>query len=113
MSRSIYPVEALSADKLLTTTPAIRKRLDLSRPVPRELVANCLRLALQAPTGGSRQTWHFLVITEAEKRQAIGEQDRRPDFADLPAEEFLGPVCGHDQSDEQTDEQECDICGHG
>jgi nitroreductase len=74
-------VESLSVDKLLATTPAVRKRLDLSRPVPREVVEDCLRLALQAPTGGSRQTWHFIVVTDADKRQAIGEFYKRAWYA--------------------------------
>jgi nitroreductase len=66
-------VEPLTPDELLTTTPSVRKRLDLSRPVPLELVEECLRVALQAPTGSSRQHWHFVVLTDADKRRAIGE----------------------------------------
>ena len=66
-------VEPLTPDELLTTTPSVRKRLDLSRPVPLELVEDCLRVALQAPTGSSRQHWHFVVLTDAAKRRAIGE----------------------------------------
>jgi nitroreductase len=66
-------VEQLTPDELLTTTPSVRKRLDLSRPVPLELVKDCLRVALQAPTGSSRQHWHFMIISDADKRRAIGE----------------------------------------
>jgi nitroreductase len=63
----------LTPDQLLTTTRAVRKRLDLTRPVEPELIRECLELATQAPTGGNRQTWHFIVVTDAEKRKAIGE----------------------------------------
>lgn len=63
----------LTPDQLLSTTRAVRKRLDLTRPVEPELIRECLELATQAPTGGNRQTWHFIVVTDAEKRKAIGE----------------------------------------
>jgi len=67
----------LNPDELLTTTRTVRKRLDLERPVPMELIRECIEIALQAPSGSNRQTWHWLVITDAEKRAAIGEYYRR------------------------------------
>lgn len=67
----------LSPDDLLSTTRSVRKRLDFSRPVEPEIVRACLELALQAPTGGNRQGWQWVVITDAEKRKAIGELYRR------------------------------------
>jgi nitroreductase len=68
---------ALTSDELLTTTRSVRKRLDLRRPVPMELVRECLEIALQAPSGSNRQTWHWVVVVDAEQRQAIGEYYRR------------------------------------
>jgi nitroreductase len=62
----------LSPDELLTTTRSVRKRLDLTRGVPDELVDECLTIALQAPSGSNRQGWHWLVITDTAKRKAIG-----------------------------------------
>ena len=67
----------LSPDELLTTTRSVRKRLDLTRPVPLSLVRECLDVALQAPSGSNRQGWHFLVVTDPDKRAAIGEYYRR------------------------------------
>ena len=67
----------LNPDELLTTTRTVRKRLDLERPVPMELIRECIEIALQAPSGSNRQTWHWLVITDAEKRAAVGEYYRR------------------------------------
>jgi nitroreductase len=64
------PVLNLSPDELLTTTRSVRKRLDFSRPVEPEVIRECLELAVQAPTGGNRQTWHFVVVTDAQQRQA-------------------------------------------
>jgi nitroreductase len=63
----------LNPDELLTTTRSVRRRLDLDRPVPVDLVREALEVALQAPTGSNAQTWHWIIITDAGKRQAIGE----------------------------------------
>lgn len=60
-------------DHLLTTTRSVRKRLDFSRPVEAEIIQRCLEIAIQAPSGSNRQGWHFLVITDAEKKKAIGD----------------------------------------
>jgi nitroreductase len=57
----------------LATTRAVRKRMDLQRPVPRELIGECLQLAIQAPTGGNRQGWQWMIVTDSEKKQRIGE----------------------------------------
>jgi nitroreductase len=63
----------LSADTVLRTTRAVRKRLDLTRPVPHEVIRECLELALQAPTGSNRQNWHFVVVTDTDKKAALGD----------------------------------------
>jgi nitroreductase len=67
----------LSPDELLTTTRAVRRRLDLTRPVPLALVRECLEVALQAPTGGNRQQWHWVVVTDPDLRRGVGEYYRR------------------------------------
>jgi nitroreductase len=67
----------LSPDELLTTTRSVRKRLDLTRPVPLELVRECLEVALQAPTGGNSQGWHWLVVTDPDLRSSVGDYYRR------------------------------------
>jgi nitroreductase len=71
------PTLDLSLDQLLTTTRTVRKRLDLERPVPRELIRELIDIAVQAPSGSNGQTWHWLVITDPDKRAAIGEYYRR------------------------------------
>ncbi|MBD0329596.1 MAG: nitroreductase family protein [Thermoleophilia bacterium] len=63
----------LTPDELLSTTRAVRRRLDLTRPVERDVLEECLRLAQQAPTGGFAQNWHFVVVTDAAKRARLGE----------------------------------------
>lgn len=66
----------LGVDEVLTTTRAVRRRLDVTRPVEPALLRECLTLALQAPTGGNNQDWHFVVVTDAQKRAAIAEEFR-------------------------------------
>jgi nitroreductase len=64
-------VDTSSVDELLTTTRAVRKRLDLTRPVDPDVILECVRLAMQAPTASNAQDWRWLVITDADKRAAI------------------------------------------
>ena len=71
------PTLPLTPDQLLTTTRAVRKRLDFDRPVERAVIEECLEIALQAPTGGNRQRWHFVVVTDPAKRRAIADLYRK------------------------------------
>ena len=64
-------------DRLLTTTRSVRKRLDLTRPVERHVVIECLRIALQAPSGGNVQPWRWLVVDDPELRGRLAELYRR------------------------------------
>jgi nitroreductase len=64
-------------DELLATTRAVRKRLDLDRPVPREVIMECLELAVQAPTGSNSQGWRWLVVDDPKKRKALADLYRR------------------------------------
>lgn len=68
---------SLSADELLTTTRSVRRRLDLSRPVPLDIVCECVEIALQAPTGGNSQGGHFVVVTDPAKRAGLADLYRR------------------------------------
>lgn len=74
-----------TCDELLATTRAVRRRLDLTRPVPRGVIEACLELAVQAPTGSNSQTWRWLVIDDADKRQALADLYRRGGEAYLTA----------------------------
>ncbi|MFN0092023.1 MAG: nitroreductase family protein [Acidimicrobiales bacterium] len=58
-------------DKLLTTTRAVRKRLDFDRPVPDEVLLECLRLAIQAPTGSNTQNWRWLIVRDQAKKEEL------------------------------------------
>ncbi|MCK9900902.1 nitroreductase [Parafrankia colletiae] len=73
----------LTPEELLTTTRSVRRRLDLDRPVEPELIEECLRIALQAPSGSNRQGWHWIVVTDPELRAGIAEYYRRSALAYL------------------------------
>lgn len=98
MSGEIHsPTLPLSLDELLTTTRAVRKRLDLARPVEREVIEDCLRIAQQAPGGGVRQSYSFIVVTDPAKRQALAGLYRQAVddyFKEMPA--TPKPLAGED-----------------
>ena len=59
-----YPTLGLTADQVLTTTRAVRRRLDLTRPVPRELIQHAVKIATQAPSGRNQQQWDFVFVDD-------------------------------------------------
>ncbi len=63
----------LSAQELLRTTRAVRKRLDFDRPVSRELITTCVRDALQAPSGSNRWPLQFIAVDDPNVRRRLGE----------------------------------------
>ena len=78
-------LDTATCDELLATTRAVRKRLDLGRPVPRDVIEACLALAVQAPTGSNSQTWRWVVVDDADKRAALAALYRRGGEAYLTA----------------------------
>jgi nitroreductase len=72
-----YRVRMLTPEELLTTTRSVRRRLDLGRAVPRELILECIDITTQAPTGSNRQQWQWLIVTDKDKRAFIGECYRK------------------------------------
>ncbi len=66
-----------TTDALLSTTRAVRKRLDLDRPVERSVIMDCIGLSQQAPTGSNKQGWRWVVVTDAEKRKVIADCYRK------------------------------------
>ncbi len=64
-------------DALLSTTRAVRKRLDLDRHVPDEVLLECLQLAVQAPTGSNQQGWRWMVVRDQDRKDALADLYRR------------------------------------
>jgi nitroreductase len=71
------PFDLATVDGLLSTTRAVRRRLDLERPVERGVLLDCLRLSQQAPTGSNAQGWRWVVVSDAEKRAALASLYRK------------------------------------
>jgi nitroreductase len=67
------PIDVANADLLLTTTRAVRKRLDLERPVEPEVILDCIRIAVQAPTASNAQGWRWMVVTDPAKKAGLAE----------------------------------------
>ena len=80
----------LTTDELLTTTRTVRRRLDLDRPVERDVLEECLALAVQAPTASNRQEWQWVFVTDAETKRALAELYLRPDpgYRSLPMRDY-------------------------
>ena len=80
----------LSVDDVLTTTRSVRKRLDLEKPVPREVLLECLELALQAPTGSNAQGWQWMFVDDPEKKKALADIYRTAatPYLDQPKPEY-------------------------
>jgi len=82
-------VADLTPEQLLTTTRAVRRRLDLDRPVDADLIHRCVEIATQAPTSINLQNWHFVVATDPAVRAGIAGWYRRAwqDYSDTPLED--------------------------
>jgi nitroreductase len=60
-------------DELLSTTRAVRRRLDLERPVEPQVILDCIALAQQAPTATNAQSWRWVVVTDAARKAGLAE----------------------------------------
>lgn len=80
----------LDADQLLSTTRAVRKRLDLNKPVERDVINECLELAIQAPTGSNTQNWHWVFVDDSDKKRALADLYGRAfdPYASSPGREY-------------------------
>lgn len=85
------PFDLAVTDRLLATTRSVRKRLDLDRPVEREVILDCLRLAQQAPTASNSQGWRWMVVTDAALRARLAEL-----YREASAEYFAADRTGGD-----------------
>ena len=92
----------LTPDELLSTTRAVRKRLDFTRPVERAVLEECLALAVQAPSGSNRQRWHFVMVTDPDKRQALAGLYRRHWDSYRAGPTFVGNLTSGDPARDAT-----------
>jgi nitroreductase len=92
------PFDLATTDRLLSTTRAVRKRLDLNRAVPPEVVLDCIRLSQQAPTGSNSQGWRWMVVTDPDKRLALSELYRKAGAEYLSQGKKQAEASGHAQT---------------
>jgi nitroreductase len=93
----------VNPEELLTTTRAVRKRLDLERPVEKDVLRECVRIALQAPSGSNKWPVQFVIVTEAERRQAVAEAYRDAYAVYQGSSGYIGKV---DKGDEERNVQQ-------
>ncbi|MFQ5934443.1 MAG: nitroreductase family protein [Dehalococcoidia bacterium] len=84
-------IDTASVDHVLNTTRSVRKRLDFQRPVEAEVIEECLEIAIQAPTGSNQQDWHFMVITDEEKRRGVSDLYRKGFYGYISPQTNLAP----------------------
>jgi iodotyrosine deiodinase len=71
-----YPIEEMK-QRARTFREEMQRRRTIrsfsSRPVPREIIEECLRAAGTAPNGANMQPWHFVVVSDSEVKKQIRE----------------------------------------
>lgn len=92
------PFDLDETDRLLSTTRAVRKRLDLERPVPPDIIHRCIALSQQAPTGSNQQGWRWMVVTDRDKREQLADWYRAAGRDYLAAGEEQARAAGHEQT---------------
>ena len=92
-----------SAEELLTTTRAVRRRLDFSQPVPREVLRECVRVARQAPSASNRWSVQFVIVTDEERRRELGDAYREAYAAYKDSRGYIGKV---DKRDDALNDQQ-------
>ncbi|MEM9624375.1 MAG: nitroreductase family protein [Pseudomonadota bacterium] len=58
-------------DEVLSTARSVRRKLDFDRPIEREVLFDCINVAVQAPTGLGGENWRFLVVDDPAQKQAV------------------------------------------
>jgi nitroreductase len=88
------PFDLSQTDKLLTTTRSVRKRLDLERPVSRDVILECLDIALQAPSGGNSQPWRWLIVDDPDVKKGIAALYQRSHDPYMAANREMAEAAG-------------------
>lgn len=66
-------VDLASVDGVLSTTRSVRLRLDFDRPVPNDVIADCIDIAEQGPGGGNQSSRRWLVVRDPKMREAVAK----------------------------------------
>jgi nitroreductase len=106
------PLLPLTSDELLTTTRAVRKRLDLTKPVSREVILECAAAAMQAPSGSNELTMQFVVVTDPAKKQAVADIYRECWDVYTKAPIFAGAIKREDSARQAQQDRVADSAGY-
>ena len=66
-------IDVASVDHVLSTTRAVRRRLDLERDVDQQIILDCIDVAEQAPTGGNLSSRRWLLIRDPKIKEGLAE----------------------------------------
>ena len=66
-------VDLASVDGVLSTTRSVRLRLDLDRPVPNELILDCIDIAEQGPGGGNQSSRRWLIVRDPDQKKRLSD----------------------------------------
>ena len=90
-------IDPRHVDEVLTTTRAVRRRLDLERPVNNQMLLDCIDLAEQAPTGANLGSRRWIIVRDQAVKDQLGHlyQDAALGFMSQTAERLRGT--GHPQ----------------
>jgi nitroreductase len=93
----------LSVDEVLTTTRSVRRRLDVTKPVPRDIIEECLDLALQAPNGSNQNVWKWILVDDPAHIAKLADLYRGCVAELVPAyAKTLAPVPGSEKMHEAS-----------
>jgi nitroreductase len=66
-------IDVTSVDHALMTTRAVRRRLDLDRPVDEEILLDCIDVAEQAPSGGNQGSRRWVIVQDQSVKDRLAE----------------------------------------
>ena len=66
-------IDVEAVDEALTTTRAVRLRLDLDRPVDHQMILDCIDVAEQAPSGGNQGSRRWIVVRDQATKDRLAE----------------------------------------
>lgn len=90
-----YPVKEMR-ERALRFYENIKRRRTIrdfsKRPIPREIIEDCIMAAGTAPNGANRQPWHFVVVEEENVKKKIreaAEKEEKEFYENRASDEWL------------------------
>ena len=90
----------------IRTRKSIRKFLE--KEIPLDVIRTILEAGIRAPSGGNRQPWRFVVVTDREKIRQFDPREHQAWVENAPAV-IVACVNPHDTWDKYDEEDDCFI----